>query len=230
MRQIWLMMLTAFGVQAGWAQEVLRLDFTQLNLKNTEPAVHAKTRHFPPQPTRFTQSIEVELVSIDKSAYTVGDSVTYEVKLRNVSRVPVELPIKPCCDGIADFAFNDADFVIATLDLGFITQPKTYNYSRAAAVELFGSPLLPDSFLTLAPNQYVRIKAKGKIDPGRFVLSRMPSEQAPMSVAAGLQVEKWAFIDDEGERKVSRLHWNPFAHASDPVTITLTKSPAAQSR
>jgi hypothetical protein len=75
------------------AQEIGRLDLTDLHPRDRIRVPHTVGGDCGGG-ANFTSNNEltITLVSLDKTSYSLGDEVTYEVKVQNSGKAPVEIP------------------------------------------------------------------------------------------------------------------------------------------
>ena len=114
--------------------------------------------HEPPP----TTSLDVALLSLDKSRYVMGDDVESVLKLTNTGNGPLFFPWDP----------HTADFEEKALDSDYhyvgISMLLELSDGRAKELmtgwNLFGSPDVAGSLLELQPGNWVQVRAKSKLE------------------------------------------------------------------
>lgn len=113
----------------------------------------------------FTPNTEVSiaLVSLDKASYSLGEEVTYEVKIQNSGKKPVEIPWTP---HLGDLEPADASqsytFLQAAVSLTF-TEPESKR-SFSVYADAYGSSDVPGSTRKLLPGEWVFVRARQKVE------------------------------------------------------------------
>lgn len=113
----------------------------------------------------FTPNTEVSiaLASLDKASYSLGEEVTYEVKIQNSGKKPVEIPWTP---HLGDLEPSDASqsytFLQAAVSLTF-TEPESKR-SFSVYADAYGSSDVPGSTRRLLPGEWVFVRARKKVE------------------------------------------------------------------
>jgi hypothetical protein len=146
------------------AQEIGWLDLTDLHPRDRNRAPHGGSSEcgggtgFSPD-----NEITIALVSLDKASYSLGEEVTYEVKVRNSGKEPVEIPWTPHS---ADLEPTDSSesytFLHAAVSLSF-TDPDS-NRSFSIYAHSYGSSEMPGSTRKLLPGEWIFVRARQKIE------------------------------------------------------------------
>jgi hypothetical protein len=107
--------------------------------------------------------ITVSLVSIDKRAYSIGEEVTFEVRIENIGRYSVEIPwtthlgdLEPS-DSTRSYKYRSALLILSFTDPDF-------HRSFGLGDTFYGSAEVPGTIQELLPNQSVLIRAREKIE------------------------------------------------------------------
>jgi hypothetical protein len=105
----------------------------------------------------------VTLMKLDKDSYSMGEQVTFEVKVENTGKETIEIPWTPDLgdleplDPTQSYSYRSAAFVL------LFTVPDSGHYIQLARFS-YGSPDLPGSIRKLQPGQWLLVKASGKTD------------------------------------------------------------------
>ena len=157
------------------AQEVASVDLTQTTQRTTlrRPPSTASTsggatgtneNHACTDPSKGIGTLRTTLVALDHPQYQFGNQPTFEVTIENVGAQPVQLPYSP---HLADLQPADASrsFDFSQLSVVLWIGGKRWNANMGGMVNLYGSDDHPETMLTLHVGEWVRIIAKGKIEP-----------------------------------------------------------------
>jgi len=114
--------------------------------------------HEPPP----TTLVDVTLVSLDKSAYAMGDDFEFVAKVTNVGKEPILLPWDP---HEADFEEKAAgeDYRYASVSM-LLELSDGLEKEMITGWSLFRSPDLPGSLLEVQPGDWVQVRAKSKVE------------------------------------------------------------------
>jgi hypothetical protein len=162
-------------VPAAAAQEVASVDVTQVTQRTTlrRPPSTAATsggptntneNHACTDSSRGIGTLRTTLIALDRAQYQFGDQPIFEVTIENAGSEPVQLPYSP---HLADLQPADASrpFDFSQLSLVLWVGGKRWNANMGGMVNLYGADDHPQTMLTLHPGEWVRIIAKGKIEP-----------------------------------------------------------------
>jgi hypothetical protein len=132
-----------------------------------------------PQPV---SPLTINLVSLDRSRYTVGDKVVYEVVVTNTSGRAFNFPT------LVDPRIVRRDMPGATLaTVGLIFDDTVFGFQLVALQVLYGAPAVPNSMELLQPGDTLRIRASGEWWLGSALKSAVPSRVVrDVAVHAGL--------------------------------------------
>jgi len=162
-------------VPGAASQEVASVDLTQVTQRTTlrRPPSTATTsggaignneNHACTDPSKGIGTLRTTLVALDRAQYQFGDQPTFEVTIENAGSDPVQLPYSP---HLADLQPADASkpFDFSQLSLVLWIGGKQWNANMGGMVNLYGTDDHSQTMLTLHPGEWVRIIAKGKIEP-----------------------------------------------------------------
>lgn len=99
----------------------------------------------------------IRIVDIEDRIYTVADTFTYEVEIRNESKAPVILPWAADPNGLVESNGESAlrGSLSLFIDTGIAKE------QHFAGTTIYGNPEIPGTVLTLEPGASARIKALG---------------------------------------------------------------------
>ena len=148
----------------------------------------------------FTSNNEVTitLVSLDKASYSLSEEVTYEVKLQNSGKAPVEIPWTP---DSSDFEPADSlesyTFLHAAISLTF-TDPGP-NRTFAVYANSYGSPEKQGSTRKLLPGEWILVRARQKLEVYEEWWWTKVKNASPLNVKAssGLLLDKVTYSPGE---------------------------------
>jgi len=146
------------------SQEAGYKDLVDIELRTAEARVGlggggcGGASHEPPP----TTSLDITLLSLDKSRYVMGDDLEFVVKISNVGNEPVLLPWDP----------HEADFEEKAGGDGYryVSISLLLELSDGRAKELMtgwgllGSPDVAGSLRELRPGNWVQVRAKSKLE------------------------------------------------------------------
>jgi hypothetical protein len=107
--------------------------------------------------------ITVNLTSVDKVAYSVGEEVTFEVKIQNTGRLGIEIPWTPHLgdlepsDPTRSYTYRTAVLVLTLKD------PTSHDFLTFGE-HFYGSSDVRGSIREFLPNQSIVIRARKKIE------------------------------------------------------------------
>jgi len=133
----------------------------------------------------FTASSEIiiTLLSLDKHSYSMGEEVTFEVKIQNSSRETIEIPWTP---HLGDLEPADSTktytYLQAVVALKFTDPIASRSFSVFA--NFYGSPDVPGSTRELLPGQSILVHVRRKIDVYEEWWWRRVKESPPLTVSA----------------------------------------------
>ena len=166
------------------AQEIGRLDLTDLHPRDRIRVPHTFGGECGGG-ANFTSNNEltITLVSLDKTSYSLGDEVTYEVKVQNSGKAPVEIPWTPHSGDLepAD-SLESYTFLHAAISLTF-TDPDS-NRSFAIYANSFGSLDRQGSTRKLLPGEWIFVRAHQKIQAYEEWWWTKIKDSSPLNVRA----------------------------------------------
>lgn len=184
---------------AALAQEVGWLDLTDLHPRERIRTPHALSvgcgggEGFEP---RFTTS--VTLTYLDKTSYSVGEEVTYEVKIQNTGKEPMEIPWTP---HLGDLEPADSSqsytYLDAAISLDF-TEPNS-NRRFSIYANSYGSPEMAGTTRKLLPGESVFVRARRELQTYEEWWQTTIRESSPLNVrvSANLMLNKVTYNPGE---------------------------------
>jgi len=153
-----LVVRTTVSQETGW------LDLTDLHPRERIRAPHGGSAECGGG-SGFEPSLEtsITLVYLDKTSYSIGEEVTYEVKIENTGKEPIEIPWTP---HLGDLEPADSSqsytYLDAAISLDF-TEP---NSNRRFSIYSFsyGSSDLAGTTRKLLPGQWIFVRARQKLE------------------------------------------------------------------
>jgi hypothetical protein len=138
------------------------------------------------------------LVSIDKRAYSMGEEVTFEVRVENTSKSSIEIPWTPHLadlepgDPTRPYTYQNAAVV---LDL---TDPESHRSFDLFGI-FYGSPDVPGTIRELRPSQSVMIRARKRLEIYEDWWGNRVKEMQPLSLQAspGLMLNSTTYTPNE---------------------------------
>jgi hypothetical protein len=134
-----------------------------------EPAVRggAEELHDGCAPTSQNKgAVETTLLSLDRTTYQIGDVPVVELQVKNVGTQSVEMPV---LTNLADVQPADPTkkFAYYALLIEVMLGGKQWSTNTGGTVSLYGDNDQNGSMLSLRPGEWLRIKAKARIElPG----------------------------------------------------------------
>lgn len=181
------------------AQEIGWLDLT-------DPHPHDRIRA--PRPgssecgvgTGFEPSIEtsITLVNLDKTLYSLGDEVTYEVKIQNTGKEPVEIPWTPHLGDLEPAEPSQSyTYLHAAISLAF-TEPNA-NRSFSIYANSYGSSDVAGTTRKLLPGEWVFVRARQIVECYEEWWPNRIRDSSPLNVkvAANLMLSRVTFSPSE---------------------------------
>lgn len=131
------------------------------------------------------------LVNLDKTSYSLGEEVNYEVKIQNSGKEPIEMPWTP---HLADLEPVDSSqsytYLHAAVSLSF-TEPIS-NRSFSVYANSYGSSDVPGTIRKLLPGEWIFVRARQKVETYEEWWWTKVKDSAPLNVraSAGLMLDK----------------------------------------
>jgi hypothetical protein len=133
--------------------------------------------------------LTLTVASTDKRAYSIGEDVTFEIKIENTGGSSIELPWTPSLanvepsDPTLSYTYLNAevDLILSETD----SHPSHYLFSR-----FYGSTDLPWTVRELKPKQSVLIRARGKLqtDQESWIKEAEKAQPLPLKASAGFKL------------------------------------------
>lgn len=189
------------------AQEIGWLDLTDLHPRDRIHAPHGGSSECGGG-TGFTPNneITITLVSLDKASYSLGEEVTYEVKVQNSGREPVEIPWTPHSGDLEPTDSSKSyTFLHAAVSLTF-TDPDS-NRSFSIYANSYGSSELPGSTRKLLPGEWIFVRARRKIETYEEWWWTRVKDSSPLNVraSASLMLNKVTYsISEKNDSAMDR--------------------------
>jgi uncharacterized repeat protein (TIGR01451 family) len=149
---------TAFTQEIGW------LDLTDLHPRERIRSPHAVggecggSASFDSSP-----SVDVTLMYLDKTSYSLGEEVTYEVKIQNTGKVPIEIPWTVHLGDLEPADPSEAyTYLHATVSLDFVEADSNRSFSIYA--NSYGAANIAGTTRKLLPGESAFVRARQKLD------------------------------------------------------------------
>jgi hypothetical protein len=145
-------------------QEAGYKDLVDLELRAAEAPIGGGSgscggaSHEPPP----TTSLDITLLSLDKSRYLMGDDVEFVVKVTNAGNQPVLLPWDPHGADFEEKAAGD-DYRYVSISM-LLELSDGREKELMTGWSLFGSPDVAGSLLELQPGNWVQVRAKSGLE------------------------------------------------------------------
>jgi len=153
-----------FAASLVAAQEIGWLDLTDTHPRDRIRAPHTVGSEcgggagFTPN-TEFS----ITLVSLDKASYSLGEEVTYEVKIQNSGKKAVEIPWTPHSGDLEPTDPSQSyTFLHAAVSLSFMEPDSNHRFSIYA--NSYGSSEMPGSTRKLLPSEWIFVRARQKVE------------------------------------------------------------------
>jgi hypothetical protein len=181
-----LVVCTAFSQEAGW------LDLTDLHPRERIRAPHAGSMECGGG-AGFEPSLEasITLMYLDKASYSMGEEITFEVKVQNTGREAIEIP---WTQHIGDLESAESSqpytYLHAAISLNF-TEPNS-NRSFSIFANSYGSSDLAGTTRKLLPGQWIFIRGRQKLEAYEEWWWNKIKDSSPLTVkvSAGLMLDK----------------------------------------
>lgn len=139
-------------------------------------------------------SASITLTYLDQTSYSVGEEVTYEVKIQNTGKEPIELPWTPHLGDLEPVDPSQAyTFLDAAILLDF-TEPVS-NRSFSLCSTSYGSLNMAGTTRTLLPGESVFVRARQKLQAQEEWWQSKIAESSPlkMKVSANLALNEVSY-------------------------------------
>ena len=157
--------------------------------------------------------LDLRLASVEKTDYALGDSVRYEVTLRNLGSTPIVFPWKHSSDVAIQARKSDTSSVRAAISLRVKTTTASREYFFSG-VSLIGSPSMPESVINLQRGEVARIKIRGTFSlPAAEPESLLPQRRGQNMVQAVLSVSP------------GQCEWYPRLVSANAVPLNFSRLP-----
>jgi hypothetical protein len=150
--------------------------------------------------TGFTPNIEITitLVSLDKASYSLGEEVTYEVKIQNSGKELIEIPWTPHLGDLEPADYSQSyTFLHAAVSLSF-TEPDS-NRGFSIYANSYGSSEMPGSTRKLLPGEWIFVRARQKLETYEEWWWTKVKDSSPLNVrvSASLMLNKVTYSPGE---------------------------------
>ena len=184
---------------AAIAQEIGWLDLTDLHPRERIRTPHAGSfgcgggAGFEP-----TLETDITLVYLDKTSYSIGEEVTYEVKIKNTGKEPLEIPWTP---HLGDLEPSESSqpytYLHAAISLNF-TEPDS-NRSFSIHAHSYGSSDVAGTTRKLPPDQWIFVRARQKLECYEEWWWTKIKDSSPLTVkvSASLMLNKVTYFPGE---------------------------------
>ena len=181
------------------AQETGWLDLTDLHPRERMRTPHAGSGQCGGG-AGFEPSLEtnITLVYLDKASYSIGEEVTYEVKIKNTGKEPLEIPWTPHLGDLEPAESSQPyTYLHAAISLNF-TEPDS-NRSFSIYANSYGSSDVAGTTRKLLPGQWIFVRARQKLESYEEWWWAKIKNSSPLSVkvSAGLMLNKVTYSPAE---------------------------------
>jgi hypothetical protein len=148
----------------------------------------------------FAPSVEstITLVSLDKVSYSLGEEVTYEVKIQNSGKETIEIPWTPHSGDLepAD-ASKSYTYLHAAISLNFTEADSNRTFSLYA--NSYGSSEVTGTTRKLMPGEWTFVRARQKLETHEEWWWTKIKDSAPLNVraSASLMLNKVTYSTGE---------------------------------
>jgi hypothetical protein len=191
--------LCAAGVVA--TQEIGWLDLTDTHPRDR---IHAPLGAGGECGSGIASNIEVNitLVRLDKASYSFGEEVTYEVKIQNSGKEPIEIPWSP---HLGDLEPADSSRSYTFLDAGFsleFTEPDS-NRTFSIYGNSYGSLEVPGSTRKLLPGEWIFVRVRQRVEAYEEWWWTKVKDSSPLNVRASASLTLSNVTYSPGEKSDS---------------------------
>ena len=211
---------TAFTQEIGW------LDLTDLHPRERIRSPHSRSGECGGGAS-FDNSpqVDITLMYLDKASYSLGEEVTYEVKIQNTGKEPIEIPWTA---HLGDLEPTDATepytYLDATVTLDFATPDSSHSFSIYAYS--YGAENIAGTTRKLLPGESAFVRARQQLDSYEEWLQKSSKDSSELNVmvSADLFMNKVNYApgekDDAGTDHSACI--NIFRHkAGTPFDVVL---------
>jgi hypothetical protein len=167
---------TAFTQEIGW------LDLTDLHPRERIRSPHSHSvecaggASFDSSP-----QVDITLMYLDKTSYSLGEEVTYEVKIQNTGKEPIEIPWTA---HLGDLEPTDPSepytYLDATVALDFATPDSSHSFSIYAFS--YGAENVAGTTRKLLPGESAFVRARQQLDSYEEWLQKSIKDSSELNV------------------------------------------------
>jgi len=150
-------------VTSAPAQDTNVLDLTKLRASSEQTMTGSGGGLGPSMSTPKTTSLKVTLKSLNKTNYYLGERVSYEIMLQNITTHTVVIPWTPDQLSVKP-SLKEYPSGYMEGNISLFISDKSSGDQFLDVQSLYGSHLVPNSLKKLRPGERVRILAAGKIN------------------------------------------------------------------
>jgi hypothetical protein len=188
-----LMASTAFAQEIGW------LDLTDRHPRERVRTPHAGSGECPGIASfDASPSVDITLMYLDKTSYSIGEEVTYEVNIRNTGKEPIEIPWTP---HLGDLEPADPSepytYLHAAISLDFVEPDSNRSFSIYAYS--YGAADVAGTTRMLRPGQSAFVRARQELDSYEEWWQRRVNDSSGLKVkvSADLLLDKVTYSPGE---------------------------------
>ena len=140
----------------------------------------------------------ITLVSLDKSSYSMGEEITFEVKVQNTGREAIEIPWTPHLGDLEPAeSSRPYTYLHAAISLNF-TEPDS-NRSFSIYANSYGSSDVAGTSRKVLPGQWIFVRARRKLEAYEEWWGTKIKDSSPLSVkvSANLMLNKVTYSPAE---------------------------------
>jgi hypothetical protein len=185
---------------AVFAQEIGWLDLTDLHPRERIRTPHAGNVACGGGGTGFEPSLSanITLMHLDRTSYSVGEEVTYEVKMQNTGKEPIEIPWTPHLGELEPGDPSESyTYLHATISLDFTEAYSNRSFSIYA--NSYGSSDLAGTTRKLLPGETIFVRARQELQTYEEWWQHRIKDSAPLNVkvSANLMLNKVTYSPGE---------------------------------
>ena len=184
---------TTIAQESGW------LDLTDLHPRERIRAPHGAGGEIGGG-TGIDPTLEstITLVSLDKSSYSMGEEITFEVKVQNTGREAIEIPWTPHLGDLEPAESSQPyTYLHAAISLNFTETDSNRSFSIYA--NSYGSADVAGTTRKLLPGQWIFVRARQKVEAHEEWWWTKIKDSSPLSVkvSASLMLNKVTYSPGE---------------------------------
>lgn len=174
-------------------------------------------------------SVALSLTYLDNSNYSLGDDLSYEMKVQNTGKTPIDIPWTPHLGDLEPADPSETySYLHATFVLNFTEPTSKQRFSLDS--NSYGSSNVPGSIRTLLPGNVILVRGRHQIDHDDEWLHKQIAESSPahLKVSAYLMLDQATYTpgknNDDGTEQAPCIPLNITRGAALDVALFPPKS------